>query len=309
MSSTAPNTRLEVQVDVFFVAFDGTSFVSQAWSTEARGRCNYPNSGLSMVHFNGLQMLSFIDQSSYHEANYGADFLRPSNLSTYIACFEDWYAHSQFGYSLQGMLLSYESLCDAYTTRCLPPPAVEMLIVRMLSAIQRAAAQMGLSYFLICDSVKYLTRHSPTIPMHGSIGVPSSSVPAWRSLLTRLASTSTFFLEQHLEDGSLVHVRYSRHSNVRLVFWAVDVAPDATIEWLPYGIDAVVQPMLRHPPTQLVGLCQLCQACAEPRMEAAFSGFVRNLHSGRCLDRSPGDSPRLNACNATVCYARSSSFC
>ncbi len=276
-------------MDLFVGAFEGDSFFYSVWVPDMM-KCAYPNSGFNHVNFYGKGILAAIDQDSYLRTNYGDSYLEPRTISYYAPCHRGWSTAALGGIYHRGPARTYEVMCTAETVYCAAPVAVQILLGRVIEYMNKEAQRTGLTYFLIGESLEFLRNPTYILPRTLYVGIPGDETQKWLQLLHTLSRTTTFHLEHH-EDGSLSHVRYSRHSLTRMVMWSVPlVHAGSQVLMVPYKKSKAYAPMLAAPLNTTIdydginAMCSLCQHCEKPRKED-ISGLLKNFHNGLCLTR------------------------
>ena len=206
------------------------------------------------------------------------------------------------GSYMAGMTKGFHSQCSAYDAECVSPYASETLWSQMLSFVHTIAIHNGLQYSLACESLRYAFNRKQLPPHYAAVAVRSKDAEIWLSQLQLASKISTFVVE-HQEDGSMVHVRFSRYSNVRLVVWQIPAAVVLKTKTLTNDtkhVDVMVAAEGVHN-DYLLHICETCDQCqATPKVAAFYNSSTMNYNTGTCLDISNRMGFRLFSCHNLV---------
>jgi hypothetical protein len=283
-----------IKVDMFSVSFEGDRALTSVWNRPPY-LCWTNNTGFVFANFFGKHILISQDTENFFLSTYGPSFLQPSSMSSYNHCPSvGWQLIEHNDVLLRGTATSYASICNAYTVACRAPFAIEELLVRMMQFMVRMADKHALTVFLVCDSLQYLADNTLAPPQTAYVGVPSSEIRQWSSILQHVYETSTYWPEHH-KDDSFLHLRYSRYSTTRMVIFAIDVTAGLKLKYGAYGWRAVKLPYLSSREHSLIFECVSCYKCVHAGKDDRWRGHLRNEHTGLCL---AGNT--LHACGSSI---------
>jgi hypothetical protein len=120
---------------------------------------------------------------------------------------------------------------------------------------------------------------------YAAIAVPVNQSSSWMSALRR-ANLTTTFVTEHQDDGSVIHLLFSRHLPLRLVVWPLpdSFALNVTMSNDTKHVDVLVHGN-NNDTSFLTSLCDNCETC-EPAARAAHFNQVC------CEHHTPNADPR-----------------
>jgi hypothetical protein len=193
--------------------------------------------------------------------------------------------HNGIEYVVAGMHVSYSGLCDAHTTDCPSPYATDVLVRQMLGMIDMTSKVLKLSYTLACESLLYGSGKLSQPPLYGCVAISGSQEKQWRVGLGRLQTMSSYVVVEDEGDGDgIFQLRYSRFSDVRVIFWKV---PDgASLQVLRYSN---IPDPAAEAESGIIGLCDSCRYCKTKR-PSFTSGGLLNAATRFCAQESRNSS-------------------
>jgi hypothetical protein len=293
-----------VQIDLFFSSVEGDTFVSPVKHAYSYWlRYEYPNSGFSYIDFFGETVLAPVDIHSYLVAAYGPNYMIPQTKAKCSNCFPTkevlgGFFSSNKHLQLVGMVLTIKELCDNYTPECVSPYATAHLLYKMLRFIESVRKAHKSEYSLACEAFRYVHKLEQTPPSYMAIAVKPTDSALWKNAIKAALPTTTFVYSEH-NDGSLLHLQYSRHNNVTLVVYATPVEFQFDKQVLKFGeFDVPVHK--KSSSIELSNLCDTCSTCNKTPRGPIFWGQIHNYASKLCLGIK-GQTPALLPCSSDVC--------
>lgn len=149
--------------------------------------------------------------------------------------------------------------------------------------------------------MKYFFNRKLIPPRYAAIAVPESQAAQWVGELSKANQTTTFQIE-HVDDGSIVHLRFSRYLPVRLAVWALPSG---------FNLNVTLRNDSKHVNVfvdstgdknkDLEGMCETCDLC-EPAAKAAHmsQGMLMNYNTKTCVTVLKSDSIVLAPCGSKV---------
>ena len=150
--------------------------------------------------------------------------------------------------------------------------------------------------------MKYFFNRKLIPPRFAAIAVPETQAAQWASEFDKANQTTTFQVE-HADDGSVLHLRFSRYLPLRMVVWTLpsNYALNVTLRNDSKHVDVYVD-HAGDKSKVLVDMCEPCHLC-EPAAKTSYlsQGMLMNYNTKTCVTVLRNDSIVLAPCGSKVC--------